>query len=140
MNITWIKIVPILLVVFFITCAFAEGVVIIHPDNQVVLSESDIKALFLGKKKTLSNGSPVIPLLPNDNYKLKVDFLRGVIRKNHSQYRAYWAKRVFTGKGNPPDEYSSVELLALVSRNPVFLSVIPAELAENQDVQILLRF
>lgn len=66
------------------------------------LSPGDASDLFLGKSKTLSDGTAITVVdLPKGNA-TKNEFYEKVIRKNPNQIRAYWAKRIFTGKGSPP--------------------------------------
>jgi hypothetical protein len=80
----------------------AEIVVIVNPKSEVTeLSASDIKALYLGKSKQLkafdqAKGSDI-----------RKTFMNEVVGKTESQFKAYWSKRIFSGKGSPPKMLSS---------------------------------
>ena len=68
------------------------------------LSKQQVKRIFLGKTSSLPDGSVAEVIdLPDDNPARK-EFYKKVIHKTPSQLKSYWAKRVFTGKGAPPDK------------------------------------
>jgi len=84
--------------------AGAEVVVIGSPDiDPSVLSEKTIRNLYLGKTVQLDNGVRVeVVDLPSGS-QVREEFYLKVIGKDTTQIKAYWAKRVFTGKGSPPE-------------------------------------
>jgi len=62
------------------------------------------------------------------------------VKKTQSQYTAYWAKLMFTGKGIPPKEIESEkELVMLVSKNPNLIGYVDAS-AVTDDVRVVARF
>lgn len=67
---------------------------------------------------------PLIPLLPKDDVKVRDSFLREVVGKSHDRDRAYWAKRVFTGDGIPPQEVSSEAVIQSVSQDAGYIGVV----------------
>jgi len=101
----------ILVMCFMLFCSLAsvsgsvlaEGVVVItSEDNKENITEDDVRNIFLGKVGEFSSGKKAEPLniiSTDPSYEI---FSRRVLRKSPSQLRAYWAKRVFTGKGLPP--------------------------------------
>jgi len=92
--------------------------VIVHPSNADALDKKAVKKIFLGKSKKFPGGSEAIPVelkLGNS----REDFLKAVVGKPDAQYKAYWSKRVFTGKGQAPRSVDSeAEIIELVSKNP----------------------
>ena len=82
------------------------------------VAKNEVKLVYLGKRSKIS-GVKVIPVsLPDDNPVTK-SFLKSVVSKTGKQYKAYWARIVFTGKGAPPPKLDSPEdLKAWVMKNP----------------------
>ncbi len=96
--------------------AVAENVVIICNKNvsESSLSKTDVKQIFLGQKSQWSDGSSIsiMTLKKGDTHK---QFCKTFTRKSTSQFRAYWKKMVFTGKGqNPPTVATEKELIEFV--------------------------
>ncbi|MBT4836414.1 MAG: phosphate ABC transporter substrate-binding protein [Methylococcales bacterium] len=118
----------------------AEGVIIVHSSNTTVINLVDVKKWYLGKKSTFTNGKKVKPMLPNENDNLKVSFYQKVIRKSNAQYNAYWAKRVFTGKGSPPALVSSQQIIQEVSTNTDRIGVVDASLIDGKNIRVIQTF
>lgn len=88
-----------------ITClgavAKAEIAIITHPSVSLTANKSDISALFLGKSKNIA-GNKLTPIDQEEGSASKDSFYQKLSNKNPSQLNAYWARIVFTGKGQPP--------------------------------------
>ena len=112
--------------------SFADTVVIVHPSNNVSLSEKDVQRVFLGKLKTFPNNKPVIPIdLPKES-KIREEFSETIIKKDMRQLAAYWSRLIFTGKGLPPKQVaSSKEAKELVARNPDAIAYIDESLLDD---------
>jgi hypothetical protein len=76
------------------------------------------KKSFLGKLDAFPDGATAVPLdLPKGP--IREEFYLKVTGKNPSQVKAYWAKQMFTGSGQPPKEIeNSTEVVDLVAKNP----------------------
>ncbi len=81
--------------------------VIVNPDNTNTLDQKAIAKLFLGKKKSFPDGSKATPIDQKTGSASKGVFVKAVLKKSNKQFKAYWAKQVFTGKGTPPKELGS---------------------------------
>ncbi|NOH79453.1 hypothetical protein F0231_06825 [Vibrio sp. RE86] len=89
----------------------AAGVVIIgSPTLPDGLSVADAKKAYLGKK-TKFNGGQVTVLELSDQNSEKADFHQAVTKKSLAQLESYWSKKLFTGKGTPPESVNSPEQL-----------------------------
>lgn len=125
------------LVVVFFTCnmlwgvAQAEVVVIVHPSNQQTLSDTDIKNLFTGKQKSFPDGSPVIVLNLPEGDPMQSAFNNKALGRTDAQLKAFWSKVMFTGKGNPPKEVSSEDMLKLVAENPNTVGILDSSKASS---------
>jgi len=107
-------------IIFFLWCfsihALADVAVIVHPSNNNTISDNDISRLFLGKLKAYANGDSAAPANLKFGNSTRKEFEQKVLKKSASQVKAYWSKRVFSGKGKPPKEFSSdKDVLAFVS-------------------------
>jgi hypothetical protein len=111
--------------------SYAEVAVIVNPSNQQTISEADIKNLFSGKQKSFPDGSAAIILsLPSGDSQLTV-FHTKALGKTDAQMKAYWSKVMFTGKGTPPKEVSTDEMLKLVAANPSTIGIVDATQATD---------
>lgn len=101
----------------------AELVVITAADNTEQLKLDDVARIFLGKVTRYPSGETVEPLNMDPSDPSFAEFARIVLKKSPSQLKAYWAKRIFTGKGKPPRNINSTEeLRALVASDKRYLS------------------
>lgn len=87
--------------VFLASVVYADTVLIGNKDVQESsLSKSDVKQIFLAKKKTLAGGAVKIAIQKDRN--VNSDFLSTYINKSESQFSRYYKKLVFTGRGKSP--------------------------------------
>lgn len=131
------------LAAFAIAClssiSLAETAVIVHPDSGISsLNDQDISRIFLGKSKSYPNGNKVAPINQKDGA-ARDTFLKEVCKKSASQYKAYWSKLVFTGKGTPPKELSGdAEVKSAVASNPEAIGYIDAS-AVDASVRVVYK-
>lgn len=89
--------------VFATFTAEADVVVIANPSIKISgLDATTVKRLFLGKDSNLADGTAVELADQTEGDTTREKFYADVIGKNPIQLKAYWAKRVFSGKGMPP--------------------------------------
>ena len=112
--------------------ALAEVAVIVHPSASVdSLTADEISRLFMGKSKSFPNGSPAIALNQDDGSATRDVFNQEICNKSPSQYKAYWSKLVFTGKGTPPkDSGDDAAVKALVAGNPKMIGYVDASVVD----------
>lgn len=97
---------------------YAGVAVVVNPANANALSDKDISRVYLGKKKTFASGGAIQALQPKEGDASRSSFVTGLLKKTERQYKAYWAKLLFTGKGKPPQELgSSAAVKAEVAAN-----------------------
>jgi ABC-type phosphate transport system substrate-binding protein len=104
------------LFIAIINSAYAELVVIVHPQNDVKITPKNVQRIFLGKEKKFSNGLETIPINQVHGSSARELFDNNRLDRSSTQISAYWSKFVFTGKGVPPievsDDASVVDLVA----------------------------
>jgi len=91
--------------------------VVANPDvGDVTLSADEVTALFLAKANSVGSvdASPV----DQEGNAVRETFVEEVMGRNESQMKSYWSRLVFTGKGEPPQAFSSdAEVLDYVRSN-----------------------
>lgn len=120
--------------------ASAEVAVIVNPANANTLSESDISRAFLGKLKNYGDGQTINAVNSKGNNPARAEFEKLVLKKSSAQVKAYWSKRLFTGKGKPLTELSSdAEILSFVASTPNAIGYVDAG-SVNGSVKVLKSF
>lgn len=104
----------------FSSLADAEVVVVAGASSPLsALSKQEVSNIYLGKTRALPNGQEAMPLdLPEDQ-EARVEFLNAITGKTEVQYKAYWARMVFSGAGRPPKLAANAsKTKALLANNP----------------------
>lgn len=96
----------ILLCLVSFSASAGDLVIVVNPENKQTLKIDDVARIYLGKKTYFPDGNKAIPLDLDPKDPLYEEFVAKVLKKSPRQLRAYWAKRIFTGKGRPPKSVS----------------------------------
>lgn len=98
----------------------AETVVIVAAASPVtVLSADQTGDLFLGRATAFPSGAAATPIDQAEGSAVREDFYTKIANKSGAQVKAYWAKLMFTGKGQPPREAGdSAGVKSAVAANP----------------------
>ncbi len=111
--------------VFQSSSVYADVLVVVNKNNDSELSSEYISRIFLGKKKSFSNGVSAIPLDLTPGDPARTNFVKSLLKKNDQQIKAYWAQLLFTGKGTPPREVDNASMVIdLISKNPSLIGYI----------------
>ena len=79
------------------------------------ISANDLRAVFLVTRRTLKDGSPIVPVL-NKSGATHEAFVEAYLHRDVDELRTYYQGLVFTGKGSMPRELSSdTEVTAFVA-------------------------
>lgn len=119
--------------------AFSEVSVIVNTSNANSVDQSVIKKIFLGKSKTFPDGNKIIVYTLKDSNADAVDFRQNALKKSNSQYKSYWAKLAFTGKGTPPKEADDNEMINAIKNNPNAIGFINSSKV-TADVKVIATF
>lgn len=100
--------------------AGAELVVIVNPKNPVAsLSAEQVAQVFLGRASSFPDGGAATPVDQKEGAPVRDEFYAKVADKNAGQVKAFWAKQMFSGKGQPPRELAaSAEVKRAVASDP----------------------
>ena len=104
------------------------------------LSEQMISDLYLGRAAQLRSGQRVEVVDLPQGHPAREEFYTRVLGRDPAQIRAYWAKRIFTGKGTPPASRPDEKaVIKWVSEAPGRIGYIRPEALDNADVKVLLK-
>lgn len=104
------RVLSVLLLSTVISTVQAEIAIITHPGvNEIGMSREKVADIYMGKKKTYTDGTVVRPVDQAADTTVRNRFYRSVIRMSNSEVNRYWAKLKFTGKGTPPKVISGDE-------------------------------
>ena len=83
--------------------AWGDTVVVVSKRSTITrLSETEAKAIFLGKMTRLPGGSEIQVLLQDSGTAAHAEFLEKLVARTDAQFKSLWARRVFTGAVSPP--------------------------------------
>ncbi len=93
----------------YLPAAFSQSDITVIAHSGVAsdsLSKADLGEIYTNKKKKWSDGTKlyVASLKGTDSSEA---FLGAYVKKNQSQFDAFWKKQVFTGKGKMPKYFKS---------------------------------
>ncbi|KAB7884827.1 hypothetical protein [Poseidonibacter ostreae] len=113
--------------------------VIVSKDSSIEnISKKELSKIFLSKTKKLPNGDKSLTL-EYINKKYQSEFYKIVCNKNEKQLKKYWAKMIFTGRGQPPKKLKSIEeLISFVQNNKNAISYIPTS-HMNDNLKIIME-
>lgn len=119
--------------------AMADVVVVVSAKSSVTtLSKNQIVDIFLGKTSRFPNGSVAVPIDQEEGIAAREQFYSEFASKSAAQLKAHWSKIIFTGRGQPPREASSViELKKLIVTNANSIGYIDRDLVDDS-VRIVL--
>ena len=125
---------------FLSTHSVADVVVIVNPNSSVSeIDDTWLGAIFLGKRKDFPDGSSAVPVEQKPGTSARDEFNEKIINKEEAELRAYWAQRIFSGKGLPPTIVSGdADVKKLVSENPAMIGYIDASKVD-ETVKVILK-
>jgi ABC-type phosphate transport system substrate-binding protein len=100
--------------------AHAELVVIVNPKNPAAnLTADQVAQVFLGRSNSFPAGGAATPVDQKEGAAVRDEFYTKVVDKSSGQVKAFWAKQMFSGKGQPPRELAtSAEVKRAVAADP----------------------
>jgi hypothetical protein len=120
----------------------ADVALIVHPSHQLdTINVDQASSIFLGKTRTLSDGTEVLPIDQDVAEVPRAEFHKCITGKDEYMYKAYWFRMIFTGKGQPPEAVANDdEMLELISTDPGFIGYVDTDsLPKDGSVKVLLR-
>ena len=121
--------------------AASSGLILVTAAGSPIanLSRDEAEQLYLGRRTTLDNGTPVT-LLDLPAGELRDRFYLYLTGKNPNQIRAHWSRQVFTGRALPPREIrNSTDLGAQLDRASETIGYLAEGSLDTSKLRVLLR-
>jgi len=111
----------------------ADVVAVVSAQNPITaLDKSQLAEIFLGKSSRFPNGMQAVPIDQAEGVALRDEFYDKVVGKTASQIKAYWARIIFTGRGQPPASVSnSIEMKNHIRDNPAAIGYIDRSFVDD---------
>ena len=103
--------------------------IIINKNNsQTEISKDDVSKIFLKKITKWDDGNKIKPVDLVEKSSVRKKFSKDIHDKDVSAIKAYWQKKIFSGKGVPPPEKSSdKDVVSYVKSNPGAIGYVAAK-------------
>ncbi len=109
----------VLLLALRSAAARADVVVIAGAASPLELRDAaEVARIFLGKSEVTAGGALVVALDQPEGAPARTEFYRQFTGKTPAQVRAYWARLIFTGKGQPPRQLDAASTAKALAANP----------------------
>ena len=104
----------------------ADLVVVVSAHSTITtLRAEQVADIFLSEATRFPDGGEVVALDLPIGSPLRDDFYLKVANRTPALMKAYWTKKIFTGRGQPPRELpNSVAVRKLVAENPALIGYI----------------
>jgi ABC-type phosphate transport system substrate-binding protein len=111
----------------------ADVVAVVSAKNPITaLGKSQLADIFLGKASRFPNGVQAVPIDQAEGLAVRDEFYGKVVGKTAPQLKAYWAKIIFTGRGQPPPRVpNSIELKKRISNDPAAIGYLDRSLVDD---------
>lgn len=118
--------------------ATADVVAVVSSTSAITtLSKAQVTDIFLGKVSRFPNGALAVPIDQAEGSLAREEFYVKYASKSSAQIMSYWAKIIFTGRGQPPKVVAnSMEVKKLLAENLMAISYVERK-AVDSSVKVL---
>jgi hypothetical protein len=119
--------------------AQAELAIIAHPSNPLnSIDAAEVERLYMGKSRSFPGGGSVKPVDQAPGNPIREKFFAAVLDKTEAQVTGYWSRRMFSGKGKPPETLADdLAVKARVASDPSSLGYVSDDKVDSS-VKVLL--
>ena len=116
-----------------VSVARADVVAVVSSKSQITtLSKNQIVDIFLGKRTRFPDGSSAIPIDQAEGSTARAEFYTRLADMSPAQVKAFWARIIFTGRGQPPRTVAtSLEAKRLVVEDTNAITYIDQDLVDS---------
>ena len=124
---------------FGAACAQAELAIIAHPGNPLSsIDQAEVERIYMGRSRSFTGGGAVKPLDQALGSGMRDKFFTSVLNMTEAQVTGYWSRRMFSGKGTPPDTLADdLAVKARVASDPTSLGYVREDVVDSS-VKVLL--
>lgn len=111
----------------------ADVVAVVSAKSQITtLSKNQVMDIFLGKRTRFPDGSSAIPIDQAQGSPARDEFYTRLAAMSPAQVKAFWARIIFTGRGQPPRTVATgLEAKKLLVAEPNTISYIDQSLVDS---------
>lgn len=114
-------------------------VMIVHPQRAEQLTRNDVARIFLRKRRTWSDGQPIVPLNHAAGSTIREQFSRLVFGTNEERFVRYWNERYFQGVLPPSTLASAAAVRRYVAADRNAIGYIRSDQVDDS-VRVVLAF
>jgi hypothetical protein len=93
----------LILTLGFDISAGADVVAVVSAKSPITtLTKNQVTDIFFGRKRTFPDGSAAVPIDQGEGTAARFEFYTSLAAMSPPQVKAYWARIVFTGRGQSP--------------------------------------
>jgi ABC-type phosphate transport system substrate-binding protein len=113
--------------------ALADVVAIVSAKSAITtLTKAQMADIFLGRVSRFPNGKEAVPLDQAEDARARTEFYSKLAGRSAPQMKAYWAKIIFTGRGQPPQEVrDDAEMRKRIAENPAAVGYMDESLVDD---------
>ncbi len=141
-GVRWLYTLMVIISLSLIETPLLAGIaLVVHPASPLTTAHATYaRRVWLGKESFYANGNMIQPLDVDPKSSIRAQFLKSVIGKTDSEYRQYWSRIVFTGKGTPPRNVGiDQDVVAWVAKEPLSIGLVELSHVTNQ-VRVVAKF
>jgi hypothetical protein len=111
----------------------ADVVAVVSSKSQIIsLSKNQVIDIFLGKRTRFPDGSSAIPIDQAEGSAARDEFYTRLADMSPAQVKAFWARIIFTGRGQPPKTVATgLEAKRLLIADPNTIGYIDQSLVDS---------
>jgi ABC-type phosphate transport system substrate-binding protein len=111
----------------------ADVVPVVSAKSEITtLTKVQLADIFLGRVSRFPNGVQAVPVDQSEDAPARVLFYAHLAGRSGAQMKAYWAKIIFTGRGQPPQEiHGNAELKRRIAQDPAAIGYIDDSLVDE---------
>jgi ABC-type phosphate transport system substrate-binding protein len=116
-----------------ISAVSADVVAVVSSKSPITtLSKNQVMNIFLGKTTRFPDGSSAVPIDQSEGSAARDEFYSRFAEMSPAQVKAFWAKIIFTGRGQPPKSVAtSLEAKQALIASPNAISYIDQSLVDS---------
>ena len=133
----------VVVLLILLACSFgfsqtSKYKVIVNNANSIKEIDKDqLSDIFLKKISKWNDKKKIVPVNLNAESNTRQSFAKSVHNKSVNAVKAYWQKKIFTGKGVPPvEKRSNAEVIAFVRENAGAIGYVSLK-ANVKDVKVV---
>jgi ABC-type phosphate transport system substrate-binding protein len=113
--------------------AMADVVAVVSAKSAITtLTKTELADIFLGRVSRFPNGVQAVPVDQAEDAPARALFYAQIAGRSGAQMKAYWAKIIFTGRGQPPQAmHSNEELKRRIALDPAAIGYIEENLVDD---------